>query len=271
MSPQAQAKTILFVGNSFTSGLDRTAIKEYAPDSVTDLNGTGVGGVPAIFKTFSEEMGLDYQVSVETVDGRGLDFHYDNDLAIFQRPWDAVVLQDLSMLDKYAPGSPERLISYSKQICDVLRVYNPKVALYLDATWSSARLTYGRHQPWYGKPIGQMAQDVYQGYVMAARNIAPAVVIPVGLAWNRAMEEQVAIDDPDDIFAFSELNLWAHDGHHGSIYGYYLEALVIFGCVTGIDPLALGAEERAAKSLDIESDDAARLQRVAHDELAANR
>lgn len=270
LSSQAEAKTILFVGNSFTSGLEGTAIKNYAPDSVTDLNGTGVGGVPAIFKAFSDEMGLDYEVSGETVDGKGLDFHYVNDLPIFQRPWDAVVLQDLSMLDVNAPGNPDRLVAYSKDICDELRTYNPHVSIYLNATWSSAHLTYGRHEPWYGRPIGQMAEDIHQGYVQAARTIAQAIVIPVGLAWNRAMDDEVALDDPADIFAFSEINLWARDGHHGSVYGYYLEALVIFGRVTGIDPLTLGGGEKAAKSLHIGSRDAVRLQKVAHDELAAD-
>ena len=54
----ASAKTILFVGNSFTFGAN-SAAHYYKSDTVTDLNGPGaggktVGGVPAFFKAFTE-------------------------------------------------------------------------------------------------------------------------------------------------------------------------------------------------------------------------
>ena len=43
------AKSILFVGNSFTYG-ELSPVKTYNANTVTDLNKTGVGGVPALFK-----------------------------------------------------------------------------------------------------------------------------------------------------------------------------------------------------------------------------
>ncbi len=46
----AQADTILFVGNSFTFGALSPVWKFHSP-TVTDLNGGGVGGGPALFKT----------------------------------------------------------------------------------------------------------------------------------------------------------------------------------------------------------------------------
>ena len=59
----AQAKTILFVGNSFTFGAN-SAARYYKPETVTDLNGPGpsgktTGGVPAFFAAFAKEAGLD--------------------------------------------------------------------------------------------------------------------------------------------------------------------------------------------------------------------
>src|SRR3954470_7576076 len=77
---QEEAKTILFVGNSFTFGAN-SAAHYYKPDTVTDLNGPGangktVGGVPAMFKALTKEAGLDYTVCLETVGGKGMDFHY---------------------------------------------------------------------------------------------------------------------------------------------------------------------------------------------------
>ena len=83
---QAEARTILFVGNSFTFG-EFSPAKRYQTQTVTDLNGpdqTGrtLGGMPAIFKQFTVEAALDYQVSLETEPGMGLDFHYTRRLPL---------------------------------------------------------------------------------------------------------------------------------------------------------------------------------------------
>ena len=47
----ASAETMLFVGNSFTFGA-YSPVWHYRAGSVTDLNGGGVGGVPALFKLY---------------------------------------------------------------------------------------------------------------------------------------------------------------------------------------------------------------------------
>ena len=54
--PEA-ARSILFVGNSFTFGYG-SAVRHWRADSVTDLNGDGVGGVPALFEAFTNQLGL---------------------------------------------------------------------------------------------------------------------------------------------------------------------------------------------------------------------
>ncbi len=70
----AFAESVLFVGNSFTFGAS-SPVWKYRAESVSDLNKGGVGGVPALFKTFAEQAGLDYSVSLETVGGTDLEFH----------------------------------------------------------------------------------------------------------------------------------------------------------------------------------------------------
>ena len=110
----APATTILFVGNSFTFGAPAGAaplVQSYRPDSVTDLNGTHIGGVPALFKAFTVQAGLDYEVSLETSPGKGVDWHYEHKLATIARPFDKVVLQSYSTLDAARPGDPATLIS----------------------------------------------------------------------------------------------------------------------------------------------------------------
>ena len=66
--------------------------------------------------------------------------------------------------------------------------------------------------------------------------------MPVGLAWNRAFAAGVADPNPYDGITPGQINLWAYDSYHASEFGYYLEALLVFGKVTGHDPLSLGVQ-----------------------------
>ncbi|MEO8301035.1 MAG: DUF4886 domain-containing protein [Rhizomicrobium sp.] len=274
LSCAAQAKTIVFIGNSFTFGAN-SAAHYYKPDTVTDLNGpnaTGktVGGVPAIFKAFTRQAGLDYTVSLETVGGKGMDFHYAEKRALLDKPWDVVVMHGYSTLDQAKPGDPALLISSAKQMTDMFRAKNPKSEIWLDATWSRADQTYPEGKPWHGKPIQQMGKDIAIAYDLAAKNAHISGVVAVGLAWNRAMDGGVAEDNPYDGIAASKVNLWSWDNYHASAYGYYLEALMVFGKVTGKDPLFLGETETVADDMGFSKPQTRALQQIAHDELAAS-
>jgi hypothetical protein len=113
-----------------------------------------------------------------------------------------------------------------------------------------------------------MAADIHAAYDAAATG-ASAKVIPVGNAWNRAMQVGVADPNPFDGVDAGKVNLWTYDHYHASTYGYYLEALVIFGRLTGRDPRSLGARECSAFELGLSRAEAQALQQVAFDELAA--
>jgi len=270
----AQARTILFVGNSFTFGAN-SAAHYYKSDTVTDLNGPGtngktVGGVPAFFKAFTREAGLNYTVSLETVGGKGMDYHYAEKRPLLDKTWDVVVMHGYSTLDQAHPGDPALLISSAKQMTDMFRSKNPKVEVWLDATWSRADQTYPDGKPWHGKPIQQMGIDVMAAYALAARNAHVNGVVPVGLAWNRAIDSGVAGGDPYAGIPAGKVNLWAWDSYHASAYGYYLEALLVFAKVTGRDPLSLGDNETVADDMGFSKPQTHALQQVAHDELAAS-
>ena len=270
----AQARTILFVGNSFTFGAN-SAAHYYKSDTVTDLNGPGangktVGGVPAIFKAFTKQAGLDYTVSLETVGGKGMDFHYAEKRALLDKPWDVVVMHGYSTLDQAKPGNPALLISSAKQMTDMFRAKNSRSEIWLDATWSRADQTYPDGKPWHGKPIQQMGQDIAVAYDTAAKNARVTGVVPVGLAWNRAFDAGVAGTDPYAGIPAGKINLWSWDSYHASAYGYYLEALMVFGKVTGRDPLSLGDNETVADDMGFSKPQTHALQQIAHDELAAS-
>jgi hypothetical protein len=274
-SGAARADTILFVGNSFTFGA-LSPVWKFHNASVTDLNGGGVGGVPALFKTFTTEAGLDYTVSLETVGGKDLQYHLDNKRALIDQAWDHVVLQSFSTLDAAKPGDPTSLIASSAVMARMFHARNPKADVRLTATWSRADLTYLTTGPWYGKPIGQMAKDVEAGYDRAAAQANAAGgtaaitgVIEVGAAWNRAFDVGFADTNPYDGIAPGKVDLWAYDNYHASSFGYYIEALMVFGAVTGKDPLSLGPRETAAMELGISPAQATAMQQIAHDVLAA--
>lgn len=266
---QAQTATkVLFIGNSFTFG-DGSPVRFYRSHTVTDLNDEGIGGVPALFKSFTTQAGLDYDVYLETRGGSGFEYHLENKLAVIgKHAWDKVVMQGQSALDLSKHGDPAKIIATSRQLAEWLRERNPKVDLYMMATWSRADLVYRGTGPWAGKPIETMARDVRAGIDRAAAG-APGVkaVIPVGEAWTRAMQAGVADANPYDGIEAGKINLWTYDHYHASTYGYYLEALVVFGTLTGRDPRALGDNECSAFELGLSRAQVRALQQIAFDEL----
>jgi hypothetical protein len=264
----APPQTILFVGNSFTFGA-LSPVWKYRAASVTDLNHDGVGGVPALFKLFTQEAGLDYAVSLETAPGKSLQWHWDNRRGVIDRAWDHVVLQEYSTLDPEAPGNPARLIDYARRLAGMVAARNPKVEVSLTATWSRPDQVYRQTGHWYGQPIAQMALDIRRANDAAAA-AAPAIdkVHPVGQAFTCAISAGVADPDPYDGISFGTVDLWSWDHYHASLFGYYLEALTVFADVTGKDPRTLGADETAAQDLGISPRDAVRLQRVAATAIA---
>ncbi len=266
----AAATSVLFIGNSFLFG-SGSAVRFYRAGTVTDLNGDGVGGVPALFKSFTDQAGLDYEVSLETRSGSGLDFHLANKLDLInRRGWDAVVMHGFSLLDADKPRDPAKLVATSRQMADVLRGKNPSVSLYLMATWARADHVYPATGTWTGQGVEVMARDVRAAYDLAAAASRPKAVIPVGEAWTRAMQTGVADANPYDGIEAGKLNLWAFDHYHASTHGYYLEALVIFGAVTGRDPRSLGDHECSGFELGISRPEVKALQQVAFDQLAGS-
>lgn len=268
LSSALAAESLLFIGNSFTFGYG-SAARYYRADTVTDLNNEGTGGVPALFKSFTDQAGLDFDVFIETYPGSGLDFHLENKLGVIgRRGWDKVVMHGYSTLDRNAPGNPETLINTAAEMASFLRGLNPETELYLSATWSRADMIYPEDRPWHGTGIEQMALDIRAGYDAAAKG-ADASVSPVGEAWTKAIENGVADPNPYDGISIGQVDLWTWDHYHASSYGYYLEALVVFGNVTGKDPRSLGRNECSGYELGFSPDEITGLQQAAFDQLVS--
>ncbi|HWY61416.1 MAG TPA: hypothetical protein VNW15_05900 [Rhizomicrobium sp.] len=278
-APAFAATKILFIGNSFTFGAHSSAM-HYETDQVHDLNppdklGRTIGGVPALFKEFTKEAGLDYDVSLETVGGKGFDYHLAEKKPLIDKAWDVVVGHGFSTLDEAHPGDPALLIASTKEMADMLAARNPQVKFYTIATWSRADKVYPADAPapWKGMPIQQMGKDVEKAYEAAAKNAGGKVtgVIPLGMTWNAAIDQGLADDNPYDDKGADKMNFWAYDSYHASSFGYYLEAAMDFGKVTGKDPMMLAAKgkDHVAEDLGISPKQQQALLKLAHDGLAS--
>ena len=348
---------ILFVGNSYTFGrLD--PVMRYNAANVHDLtagfyaiNPSGAnafephpwGGVPGIFKKFTDEAGLNYDVSISarnaaTLRGQFLDTaNSDWKLRenVATQKWDAVVLQEqsdavlpagkgknanLPQFNAYA-GQFERFIhdgtaqSYtetqlygslakciaaggSNTSCGTVRsiAANPnastKTKVYLTETWARPDMVYAHlvttpdltsingspipdgtntQATLYYSTLAGMTADLKAGFAAeAAADGKFAGVLPVGdafqLAYDLGLVQTSGFYDANGVFVPnnpSVMNLWWYDYLHASKYGSYLDALIQYGTITGLNPTLLGHGDLAAKDLGIGANDAFTLQRIA--------
>lgn len=126
----------------------------------------------------------------------------------------------------------------------------------------------------YYDSLAAMTADLHAAFfAAAARNPGFTGVVPVGDAFQRAVDQGLAAGrgfygaDGRAAEPEARLDLWWLDRTHASKHGSYLAALTLFGRLTGHDPRALGAGERAAADLGIRPADAVALQRVASEQL----
>jgi len=280
------ATRVLFVGNSFTHGQYAPALN-YNSGAVTDLNfglpatdprahdagmQAAFGGVPGIFKKFTTQAGLNYDVQLEAVSGKSLEFHHTSALPVIaQAGWDKVVLQEQSTRPTpTARGGNQALFyTYSTRLEQAIHAASPGAQVYLYGTWARPDFTYPSGSRYAGLPIDSMAQDLHKTYYAAlATNGRFAAVAPVGDAFLRAITTGVATRNPYTPDP-SKINLWASDQVHASKWGSYLSALVMFYQLTNVDPRTLGATELAAVDLGITPADAVALQQVAYQQVAS--
>ena len=267
----AQSGTsVLFIGNSFTFAAG-SPVRFYRANTVTDLNNEGIGGVPALFKSFTQQAGLDYSVFLETRGGSGLDFHLKNKLDVIgSRAWDMVVMHGYSTLDaREAARSGQADCHEQADGGRSSAARNPKVKLYLMATWSRADQTYPPNGRVGGQPIEAMARDVRAAYDKAA----------AGAAAQGGDPGRRGVDARDADWRGRSESVRRHRSQANSISGPTTtitavptattsRRLIIFGTLTGRDPRSLGDNECSAFELGFARPQVKALQQVAFDQLA---
>ena len=193
----AAPQRILFVGNSFLHG-HAPPVLHYNAAGVADLNGSGYGGVPGVFKQLADEAGVPVEVASELVSGQTLQFHLDTKRdRITSRPWDIVVLQEYSTLNPRRPGDPAAFVAAVAELEAAVHAASPAARVYLLETWARADQVYrtpgGR---WAGQTLEAMQADLRAAYAQAAAQAGcVAGVLPVGDATLRAVQDSFRVFD----------------------------------------------------------------------------
>jgi hypothetical protein len=287
------------------------------------------GGIPGIFLKLTQEAGLNYDVSIDTIASATLNGTWKNSTnlpVISASKWDRVVLQEQSFTPLPTTitvngatittrGNPANFNTGVQAIVNALHTNDAaagkpdaKVTLYetqplasysylsfnpaAPIFGSSAGITGGNNnQPYVGDPdpVRRMAGDLHNAYNTAAANAnalghSSVNVALAGDAWITAMNDSIAVMNPYLPGALSgpQVDLWDSNaldaccttpiGYHPSLYGAYLNALVLFESITGVDARTLGDETdsnsplyltSAAYSLGISPTIAAELENIA--------
>lgn len=185
-------KRVLFVGNSYTY----------------------FWNLPQQVNAMAAAKNVPLKAYQSTAGGANLGQHWrgEKDLTsreiIQEKEFDAIIIQDHSMRSIEAPDS---LMIFGKRMAALITSRGAQPYLYM--TWSRI------WDPYMQDPI----QEAYE----ALGEETGAIVVPVGLAWEKARQLR------------PELPLYDADGSHPSPLGTYLTACVFFSTLSGESPIGL--------------------------------
>jgi len=251
------------------------------------------GGIPGIFAEFASEAGFPYDVHIEAISATSLAKNYSAASDVITRPnWDTVVLQEAtfqpipSSISLDSNSNPASFCTAVNTIEAAVHTTAPNARIFLYETGAPADTAYRLSTaaaPFsdsaYLLSLETLTSAYHDAYVSAAsQNQRIAGIAPTGDAWSLAWSLGVANPDPYGgnasgvslTFNYqsgsspSTRNTPTDAGfHHPSIYGAYLNALVLFQRISDTDVRTLGGAEQAAAFLGIAPEVAVDLQKVA--------
>lgn len=259
------------------------------------------GGIPGIFAEFAVEASLRYDVHIEAISATSLRKNFEAAPTVIVQPlWNAVVLQEAtfepipSSLSGSSNSNPAAFCTAVTSIEQAVHAASPSAQIYLYETGAPADTAYANSTSTttfsdtaYRAALDQLTSAYHDAYLAAAAQDGHiAGIAATGDAWARAWAEGVANPDPFGgsgtgvslTFNFqpgsqpSTINKPSDAGfHHPSVYGAYLNGLVLFQKIAGIDVRTLGASEKAATALGIPAATAVQLQQIAWESVTQQR
>jgi hypothetical protein len=228
----APAERILFIGNSFTNGYVDPA-QSYNAANVTDLNGSGYGGVPGIFAKIAGDSGVPVEVGIESVNGSTLLGRYPSKVGLVTDPaWDRSVLQARSqeaMLDGRGDGASASVFNttvgdWQTAILNAV----PQARIWLYAPWASPTYVGEDADDYYStaEGTGTFLNEINTAYENGFTTLGLDGWVPVGQAFADAAEAGLT-------------ELYHIDDHHANAAGSYLAAVMMYRQLLGGDPRLL--------------------------------
>lgn len=222
----AAPQRVLFIGNSYL----------YYNDSLHNH-------VERIGEEIGPHGAGDYEFKSATIGGARLSHHPVGKLLEpgrlgVEQPFELVILQGGSM----EPLTPENRAAFRDRAIELdekIRATGAEVALYMTHAYVEPD---DRYEP-------DLIDKIAPTYVSVGNEIG-ALVIPVGLAFERAYEQR-----PDIVLHKT------FDGSHPSLLGTYLGACVVYQSIYGTSAVGVDYDYFG----EIDKDDAAFLQRVAYE------
>lgn len=229
------AKRIIFIGNSFTNGWT-SPVQPYNSANVTDLNGSGYGGIPGILRKLADDMGYLTEVGIESVSGSTLAGRYPGKVDLVTDPtWDRYVLQGASteaIADwRGDDATASQLNSTVSDWATAILAANASAEIWLYAPWASRKQI--------GDPVDGVTTyyttaegpatylaEIYEAYNGAATTLSLDGWVPVGEAFEDAVENGLS-------------DLWIADEHHANAVGSYLASVMFYRDLLGGDPRLL--------------------------------
>lgn len=202
---------VLFIGNSYT-------YVNNLPSLLTQLAAST--SKPKTLETQMLALG-----------GATLKTHWDNENVLEvlkQGSWNYVILQEQSMLPLI---EPETMYQYARLF---------------DAEIKKARADTVFFLTWARQNTPEAQRNLTDAYMKITRQL-DAVVAPVGIAWQKAREED------------SNISLYDADGSHPNVLGSYMAACVFYGILYNESPVG----STSYKSLGISESQASFIQRIA--------
>ncbi|ADW69461.1 hypothetical protein AciX9_2425 [Granulicella tundricola MP5ACTX9] len=251
------------------------------------------GGIPGIFAELAAEAAIPYDVHIEAISATSLNKNYQAAQSVIaQSVWNTVVLQEATF-EPIPPSLSGDSISKPATFCSAVGTIEqgvhaaaPSASVYLYETGAPADTAYGNStassafsDSAYLSALGTLTDAYHDAYLTAATQDGHiAGVAATGDAWSRAWSEGIANPDPyGGSAAGVSLTFNYQPGsqpsttskptdagfHHPSIYGAYLNGLVLFQKITGTDVRTFGGTEKAAQTLGISAAVAVQLQQIA--------
>jgi len=258
------------------------------------------GGIPGIFKMLTTEGStpVSYDVHIFAISSTSLANLYADGTQVIANPqWDDVVLQEVSYLpvpptqSGTSSSNPQTFCNSVKTVEGGIHTANSAAKVYLYESWAradeiesyatSSSTTFASAQ----SAITTSLHNVF--YQAAANDGNIAGVAPAGDAWLSEINTGGS-DMQQNPYGYSYTGglspfLWylyqsssnpsttstAPDYLHPSVYGAYLNALVLYEEITGLNSTLLGSTEQAAAALGISGSIAVQLQGIAHAQVTS--